>query len=273
MAPFDLVLLLVLSETVQNALIGEDKSLFGGLVSAAALIFVSRVVSYASWRSGAAERLFGGVPVILVRHGTVREQALAREQITRSELMEALRREGCASLSKVRYAILENDGTITVGLNKMCRERWWERIGGMKHGVLAAVLFALCATPAFAVGKGPHYGHLPIHARGMLQGWMAHEDVFHGRAGQRIKIEVHSARMRWLQISVTPLSARAPVFSFHGTQGRSGEVTLPHDGAYKVRVAIRPDGARIGHRVDFRVDITAASHLALKETSAKPLGK
>lgn len=117
MAPFDFVLLLVLSETVQNALIGEDKSLLGGLVSAAALIFASRVVSYASWRNGAAARFFEGVPVILVRHGKVREKALEREQITRSELMEALRREGCASLSRVRFAILENDGTITVGLN------------------------------------------------------------------------------------------------------------------------------------------------------------
>ncbi|GLI93375.1 DUF421 domain-containing protein [Methylocystis echinoides] len=117
MAPFDFVLLLVLSETVQNALIGEDKSLPGGLVSAAALIFVSRVVGYASWRNGVAARFFEGVPVILVRHGKVREDALAREQITRSELMEALRREGCASLSRVRFAILENDGTITVGLN------------------------------------------------------------------------------------------------------------------------------------------------------------
>jgi hypothetical protein len=140
----------------------------------------------------------------------------------------------------------------------------------MKLGFIAAFLFALGAMPAFAVGKGHYYGHLPIHVRGTLQGWMAHEDVFHGRAGQRIKIDIHSARLRWLEISVTPLSAGEPVFSFHGTQGQNGEVSLPHDGAYRLRVAIRRDGARIGHRVDFKVDITAASHLALKETSAKP---
>ncbi|GLI93376.1 hypothetical protein [Methylocystis echinoides] len=133
----------------------------------------------------------------------------------------------------------------------------------MKPGFLAALLLALNATPTPAISQGRHYGHLPIHVRGTLQGSETHEDVFHGRAGQRVKVEVHSARMRWLEVSVRPLLlARAPVFSFHGTQGSSGEVTLPHDGAYRLRVAIRPEGARIGHRVDFRVDITAASHLA-----------
>lgn len=118
MAPFDLVLLLVLSETVQNALIGDDKSLVGGLVSAGALVFMSRAVGYVSWRSRAAERFFEGVPVMLVRHGKVREAALAQEKITRAELMEALRREGCTTLSSVRFAILENDGVITVGLDQ-----------------------------------------------------------------------------------------------------------------------------------------------------------
>jgi uncharacterized membrane protein YcaP (DUF421 family) len=118
MAPFDLVLLLVLSETVQNALIGGDNSLVGGLLSAAALVFMGRAVSYVSWRNRKAERFFEGVPVILVRHGKVRAAALAKEQITRSELMEAVRREGSTSLSNVRFAVLENDGTITIGLDK-----------------------------------------------------------------------------------------------------------------------------------------------------------
>jgi hypothetical protein len=140
----------------------------------------------------------------------------------------------------------------------------------MKPAFLAALLLALNATPAFAVSQGRHYGHLPIHVRGTLQGSEAHEDVFHGRAGQRVKIEIHSARIRWLEVSVSPLSAKAPVFSFHGKQGRSGMVTLPHDGAYRLRVAIRPEGAQIGHRVDFRVDITAASHLAFHATVAHP---
>jgi uncharacterized membrane protein YcaP (DUF421 family) len=57
-----------------------------------------------------------GAPRVLVRHGTVDRAAMAQEQITHEELLEALRREGCTALTKVRYAVLENDGAITIGL-------------------------------------------------------------------------------------------------------------------------------------------------------------
>lgn len=53
---------------------------------------------------------------MLVRHGRVLKESLAREQITQSELLEALRKEGCTSLTNVRYAVLENDGAIMIGL-------------------------------------------------------------------------------------------------------------------------------------------------------------
>jgi uncharacterized membrane protein YcaP (DUF421 family) len=116
LAPFDLVVLLLLSECVQNALIGDDKSLTGGIVAAAALFGLNQLVGYLAWRSKKAERLLEGTPRFLVRHGQVLNSSLEREQITRSELLEALRREGCTSLANVRYAILENDGGISVGL-------------------------------------------------------------------------------------------------------------------------------------------------------------
>jgi uncharacterized membrane protein YcaP (DUF421 family) len=118
LAPFDLVVLLLLSECVQNALIADEKSVTGGLIAAAALFGLNHVFGYASWRSKKAERLLEGTPRLLVRHGKVLDKSLEDEQITRSELMEALRREGCASLANVRYAILENDGGITVGLRR-----------------------------------------------------------------------------------------------------------------------------------------------------------
>jgi uncharacterized membrane protein YcaP (DUF421 family) len=82
---------------------------------------LNHLVGYASWRSKKAERLLEGTPRFLVRHGKVLDNSLEDEQITRSELMEALRREGCASLANVRYAILENDGAITVGLRRQRR--------------------------------------------------------------------------------------------------------------------------------------------------------
>jgi uncharacterized membrane protein YcaP (DUF421 family) len=116
MTPFDFVVLLILSESVNGALLGEEKSLTGGLISAATLLALVHAVNYVSWHSKKAERLFEGVPKVLIRHGRVNREVLAREKVTHSELVEALRREGHSSLEKVRFAVLENDGTITVGL-------------------------------------------------------------------------------------------------------------------------------------------------------------
>jgi uncharacterized membrane protein YcaP (DUF421 family) len=62
-----------------------------------------------------------GAPRVIVRHGRVLRDVLAEEQITHSELLEALRREGCTSLSKIRYAVLEPSGDITIGLRSKRR--------------------------------------------------------------------------------------------------------------------------------------------------------
>lgn len=116
MSPFDLIMLLLISEAVQNAMLGDDKSLLGGIIVASILFGLSEAMGYTVWRSKRAGRTLDGTPSILVRNGRVYSHVLAREQVTRSELMEALRREGCTSLNRVRYAVLENDGNITVGL-------------------------------------------------------------------------------------------------------------------------------------------------------------
>jgi uncharacterized membrane protein YcaP (DUF421 family) len=115
MAPFDLVVLLVVSECVQNALIGDDKSVTTGLAAAAMLFGLGQLVGYVTWRSRTAARVLEGTPRILVRNGIVNDAVLAKEQVTRAELLEALRREGCTSFGKVRYAVLENDGAISIG--------------------------------------------------------------------------------------------------------------------------------------------------------------
>jgi uncharacterized membrane protein YcaP (DUF421 family) len=116
LTPFDLVVLLIISETVQGSMIGDDKSLLGGLISATTLLAIVYAVNYASWRSKKAARVLEGAPKVLVRNGHVLGEALAEEHVTRAEIVEALRREGCTSLSRVRYAVLETDGSITVGL-------------------------------------------------------------------------------------------------------------------------------------------------------------
>lgn len=118
MSPFDLVVLLIISETVDGSLIGNDGSLIGGLISATTLVLIVQAVGYLTWRSKKIERVVEGRPRILVRHGRVNGDVLDKEQITRSELIEALRHEGHCSLVNVRFAVLENDGTITIGLER-----------------------------------------------------------------------------------------------------------------------------------------------------------
>ena len=116
LAPFDLVVLLILSEGVQNALIADDKSITSGLIAATTLFALNYLIGYVSWRSKEAGRAIEGAPRVLVRNGEILKDTMPREQITHAELLEAMRREGCTSISRVRYAVLEPDGDITIGL-------------------------------------------------------------------------------------------------------------------------------------------------------------
>jgi uncharacterized membrane protein YcaP (DUF421 family) len=114
LSPFDLIVLLILSETVQNAMVGQDTSLLGGLVAAATLIGLAQAMSFLTWKSKRAERFIDGTPKILVRHGRRRAAAMSGEQISTAELMEAMRREGLSNIADIRAAVLENDGTISI---------------------------------------------------------------------------------------------------------------------------------------------------------------
>jgi uncharacterized membrane protein YcaP (DUF421 family) len=114
LSPFDLVVLLILSETVQNAMIGDDTSLTGGLVSAMTLLVLAQATGYATWRSKRFGRTIEGVPKILVRHGHCCEEVMAREQVSISELTSAMRQQGCANITDIRIALLENDGRISI---------------------------------------------------------------------------------------------------------------------------------------------------------------
>jgi uncharacterized membrane protein YcaP (DUF421 family) len=114
LAPFDLVLLLVLSNAVQNSMNGGDNSVAGGLISAATLISLNYGVGYLTYRNKRMEGLLEGQPQVLIHNGKLFEKALARAQLTHHELNAALRQAGCASISEVHFAILENNGSITV---------------------------------------------------------------------------------------------------------------------------------------------------------------
>ena len=114
LAPFDLVLLLVLSNAVQNSMVGSDNSLVGGLIAASTLIALNLLVSLVTFRSKRVAALIEGRPQILINNGKLFEDVLARAQLTRHELNAALRRTGCTCVEEVHTAILENNGSISV---------------------------------------------------------------------------------------------------------------------------------------------------------------
>jgi len=114
LAPFDLVLLLVLSNAVQNAMNGGDNSVIGGILSAATLVGVNYVVSMLTYRSKRIESLIEGRPIMLIHNGHIDLRALRRVQMTMHELECALRTEGYAGPERVHFAMLENNGHLTV---------------------------------------------------------------------------------------------------------------------------------------------------------------
>jgi uncharacterized membrane protein YcaP (DUF421 family) len=111
---FDLVVLLTLSNTVQNAIIGNDNSLVGGLVGASTLVLVNAAVVRFLYTYPALDRRIEGEPVILVRDGQVFEDKLRRELITEDELLAAVHRQGVPSIAECALVVLETSGTITV---------------------------------------------------------------------------------------------------------------------------------------------------------------
>jgi uncharacterized membrane protein YcaP (DUF421 family) len=111
--PFDLIVLLMLSNTVQNAIIGDDNSVTGGLLGATTLLLVNYLIVRSVYRSVTLQRLFGGEPDVLVLRGKVRPHHLQRELITVDELEAAAHRQGIASLAEVEKCILEPTGTLS----------------------------------------------------------------------------------------------------------------------------------------------------------------
>ena len=119
---FDLVVLLLLSNTVQNALIGNDNSLAGGLIGAAVLIMVNYLVVRYLYHHRKVERTLEGGSTILMRHGRYVDENLRRQLVSRSELQAAARRQGIQKMSDVCIARLETGGSVTFELNTPTEE-------------------------------------------------------------------------------------------------------------------------------------------------------
>jgi uncharacterized membrane protein YcaP (DUF421 family) len=112
--PFDLVVLLSLSNTVQNAIIGNDNSLTGGLVGAFALMAINYLVVRFLFRHRRLDQIFEGKPTTLIEGGHVLDRELAKELLTRAELLTVLHRQGFDGPEDVERCILEPGGTFFI---------------------------------------------------------------------------------------------------------------------------------------------------------------
>jgi len=112
--PFDMLLIVLLGSAVQNALLGKDTSLAGGVLLAGTLIGLNWVLGFITARSRRAERMIEGEPVVLARNGSLYERALKRELVSRADFYEAMREQGCTDIAEVKLALLETNGQISI---------------------------------------------------------------------------------------------------------------------------------------------------------------
>lgn len=114
MTPFDLVVVLLIANAVQNAMVGPDTSLVGGLVAAAALLAANATLARFRRRIPWFRRMAEGDPVVLMSDGVLVDKHMRREGIDEVELEQAAREHGLDGLGDVKQAVLEIDGTISI---------------------------------------------------------------------------------------------------------------------------------------------------------------
>jgi uncharacterized membrane protein YcaP (DUF421 family) len=112
--PFDLVVLLSLSNTVQNAIIGNDNSLTGGLIGAFSLLAINYIVVRYLFRHRRLDQLFEGKPTTLIEDGHLVKHALAKELLSRADLLTVLHRQGFDSIAEVQRCVLQPGGTFYI---------------------------------------------------------------------------------------------------------------------------------------------------------------
>lgn len=110
----DFILLLFMSEAVQNSLIDGDKSVFGGMIVITTLFTCNVIVNKLTYHFPRLEKILDGEPKILIKDGMVIHSVMRKEQITQQELLEAIREEGVLEIEKVKQATIETNGHISV---------------------------------------------------------------------------------------------------------------------------------------------------------------
>ena len=112
---FDMVLLLIISETIQQALIDTDNSMTNGLILVLTLVGISVLLSLLKQRSPAIERLVDGAPLIIMEDGKTFQERMDKERVDEEDILEAARKlQGLERLEQIKYAVLERNGEITI---------------------------------------------------------------------------------------------------------------------------------------------------------------
>lgn len=132
--PFDFTVLLLVANAVQNAMIGPDTSLLGGLLGAVTLLGTNYAVSAVADRNTRLAGQLIGHPTLLVDNGHLITAHLRKERIDPDEVLMAMREHGVEDIAKVRHAILETDGTISIVTNDTPITRTQRRVRGHGHG-------------------------------------------------------------------------------------------------------------------------------------------
>jgi len=112
--PFDLVVLLSLSNTVQNAIIGNDNSVSGGIIGACSLLAINWLLTRLLYRSPKLDQALEGTKTELIRHGVIDHEALKKETMTQQELLSVIHKQGLNDFSEVEVCALEPNGTFYV---------------------------------------------------------------------------------------------------------------------------------------------------------------
>lgn len=117
MAPFEMILLIVLGDIIQQGVTQEDYSLTGAALAMATFAFWVSALAWVTWRFARVRRVVDGVPIVLVQDGTPVDAALRLEQMPIDEVLEAARQQGVDQLSAIRLAVLEPTGKISIITN------------------------------------------------------------------------------------------------------------------------------------------------------------
>lgn len=149
--PFDLVVLLSLSNAVQNSIIGDDNSITGGVIGACALLAINWVVVKAAYRSRRLDFLLEGRATVLIRNGQIDKKALKRESMTREELLSVIHRQGFEGFHHVRKCELEPNGTFYL-------EPYEPTVEDKRHAEVMARLEAMTEELARLRGPLPEEG-------------------------------------------------------------------------------------------------------------------